>query len=215
MKKNSKKFCSLLLSFSLLLGLCLSAEARSNCANVETTILSEFTDENTREISYDEMISNIAQNRNITIEEAKAMFPNEATNPQTKASITYKYVESRRVFTVTNEYKPRVYFYIYMGYDSTGKPVGMSRVVDYALDRTNTLNNSIKSKQFSGDLFVELLNAKELYYRVSGDFYDNGTMTYSGGVSIGLGESSSMNFGLSGGTNHYKYCFFTETSRIV
>lgn len=43
----------------------------------------------------------------------------------------------------------------------------------------------IKSKQFNRQLYAQILNAKELYCRVTST------------------------------ARHYKYCFFTETSRIV
>ena len=64
-------------------------------------------------------------------------------------------------------------------------------------------------------MYVELLNEKELYYRVSGDFYNNGSMSISSGGSIGVGEFASLSFQVTNSSSHYAYCFYADTSRIV
>lgn len=101
-----------------------------------------------------------------------------------------------------------------MAYNDSGLPVSMIRLVDYTLKRDNTKNNSINSKLFSGEMYVELLNEKELY-RVSGDFYNNGSMSISSGGSIGIGEFASLSFQVTNSSSHYAYCFYADTSRIV
>lgn len=164
-------------------------------------------------ISYEEMIENIAANRNITLEEAQEMFPDVNEN-NTRSSVTYQYVSSYRLVDVTSSYKPRLYFYLYMGYQN-GSPVEIKRVVDFALNRTNYLNNSISSKKFDGTLRVELLDAKNLYYRLDGDFYNNGTFKAGAGGTIEVGAGKTMNFTVEYASDHYKYIFKTETLSII
>jgi len=71
-----------------------------------------------------------------------------------------------------------------------------------------------KSKQFNGNTYVKLEDANRIFYSVNGDFYNNGTTTYSSGVSIGIGKNSSVKFGVSNASNHYKYRYIESRIRF-
>ena len=65
------------------------------------------------------------------------------------------------------------------------------------------------SKLFSGNLYYNLESRTRLYYRLDGDFYDNGTISISGGGGVGIGQWGSLNFSVSYSTSHYKYIYKT------
>lgn len=70
------------------------------------------------------------------------------------------------------------------------------------------------SKQFSGTVYANLEDASTIFYTVEGFFFNNGTTTGGGGVSIGVGQSASVNFSVSGSTNHYSYCYVEDRARF-
>jgi hypothetical protein len=68
------------------------------------------------------------------------------------------------------------------------------------------LGNGI-SKQYDGTIYTNLESAAKIFWIVNGDFYNNGTTTGSGGVSIEVGQSATVNFNISYASNHYKYLY--------
>ena len=61
------------------------------------------------------------------------------------------------------------------------------------------------SKQFSGSVYVNLEDPNKIFYIVNGDFYNNGSTTYEGGVSIGVGKYALVSFKSSSASSHYQY----------
>jgi hypothetical protein len=61
------------------------------------------------------------------------------------------------------------------------------------------------SKQFSGNVYVNLEDANRIFYIVNGDFFNNGTTTWNAGVTIGVGKAANVKFGVSGASNYYQY----------
>lgn len=151
-------------------------------------------------VSYDEMINALSKQENISITETMLRASNEQ-----KAS----YLRASRGVDVTNEYNVSVEFYLDVNY-SGSTPISMNRVVSYTINRNNNLNNFIKSKQFSGDLYVNLEDEKNLFFWIDGDFYDNGTTTFSGGGELKIGEKGKVTGTVTYASNHYAYCFYDE-----
>lgn len=63
------------------------------------------------------------------------------------------------------------------------------------------------SKQFGGTVYTHLQHANRIFYRVEGDFYNNGITTFNGGVNLSIDNSGSINFGLSNASNHFIYAY--------
>lgn len=120
-------------------------------------------------------------------------------------STYYDYGYVRKMITVSSSYKPTAMFYTKWQY-SQGNPTpdAIVSVLNASLNRSY----NDKTKQFSGTLFYHLEAYNKLFFELNGDFYDNGTTTYSGGVSIGISENSSIKFSVTYSSNHYKYIFY-------
>lgn len=61
------------------------------------------------------------------------------------------------------------------------------------------------SKQFSGSLYYNLEAGNQFYWDLNGDFYNNGTTTYSYGGSVGVNGAASTSFSVAYASNHYAY----------
>jgi hypothetical protein len=167
-------------------------------------------------LSFDELVEIIAQDKNISIDQAK----NEIMASQRKKlskgnrvltsselenmimAKTYRTIE--RTIDYWFYWKPKVRFYVETS--EWGSYWGILQIVDSTLIREYLY----VSKQFSGTLFVNLESAYMIYYYVNGDFYDNGTTTQTAGFSIGVGEYLTIEYSVSYSSNHFGYMFYEE-----
>lgn len=119
-----------------------------------------------------------------------------------KQKDAYDYWRIYDVCQVTSSYTCRPYFYTYSEFATGGYPARIIEVLNANIDR----NYNGISKQFKGSLYYHLEASNKLYWDLNGDFYNNGSTTYSGGVSIKVGGSTTVNFSISGSSNYYAYC---------
>lgn len=203
MKKIYKIFISVLLMAACVVP---SVSAKQN-DDVISKLIADGWDLNV--VTYEEMVTQIAEYENKTLEEVMEEIP----APKNRAST--QYLSAGRGFKVTSSYYPRVVFYMNTEVNSSGFMTSINNIEKTTLDRNNTLSNSlIKSKQFGGEVFVHLQDSKNLYFFVNGDFYDNGTTTFTGTGSIKIKEKVTINFQAQYASNHYAYCFYEETLSI-
>lgn len=85
-----------------------------------------------------------------------------------------------------------------------GYPNSIEEVLYANIDR----NYNGVSKQFDGDLYYKLEAKNKLFWDLNGDFFNNGSTSSSGGISIGLGENTilAFNVSFSSTSNHFAYC---------
>lgn len=65
------------------------------------------------------------------------------------------------------------------------------------------------SRQFSGKCEAKVENSKSIYWVVNGDFYANGTTSYSFGGSVGISRFATLECSVSGSDNHFGYVYST------
>lgn len=149
-------------------------------------------------LTYDELVNEVVKNEGISFEDAKKFLGinDKLRNGQYYRTYTY-------TVSVTSAYKPSVVFYCKTSEWNNYR--GILSVLNTSLNR----NYNGTSKQFSGTLYTNLENAYTIYFELNGDFYNNGTTTYSGGGEIGVGETAKLSFGVSYASNHFKYCYTT------
>jgi len=156
---------------------------------------------NPKKMTYDEILSEMVKD-GIPKEKALSLLGKRPTASLLRTEhIWYTTIED--TVTVTWGYKVRPKFYIKA---EGGHGVYFIRqVLSASLDRSYYGT----SKLFSGNLYYNLESRTRLYYRLDGDFYDNGTISISGGGSVGLSQWGSLNFSVSYSTSHYKYIYKT------
>lgn len=64
-------------------------------------------------------------------------------------------------------------------------------------------NNMVKV--FDGDIYVRLRNAYQIFYIISGHFYNTGTTSIGGGADIKVGEELTINISAQHAFDHYDY----------
>ncbi|MBD8046498.1 MAG: hypothetical protein KID00_04060 [Clostridium argentinense] len=180
------------------------------------TMVSEVGDSETivsEVLTFDEVVQAIAKDNNISLSEAAYHVESNysmnnaqmaaAYSPATLAMLaragTYRTIATP--FEVTAGYKPKVTFYCQIDEYSGSNFRAIVKILNIGMDRSS---NGF-SKQFGGTVYANLETEKRIYWNVNGDFYDNGSTSVQGGVNIGIGQNSSVNFSLSYSSNHYKY----------
>lgn len=147
-------------------------------------------------MTYDELINEVIKNENLSVEEAKKFL---GINDMLRNGDYYRTYTYR--VQVTSSYKPTIVFYCKTSEWNNYR--GIISVLNTSLNRSY---NGV-SKQFSGTLYTNLEDAETIYFELNGDFYDNGTTTFSGGTSIKVGEKTTINFGINYATSYFKYCY--------
>ncbi len=80
---------------------------------------------------------------------------------------------------------------------------GIVEILNVGMDREY---NGI-TKQYGGTIYTILEDAGTIFWIVNGDFFNDGTTTVGGGVSIGIDEFATVNFEATYSTDHYGYCY--------
>lgn len=204
-----------------------SAKENSSTNTQETSGYADVNANTTSEVmTFDQIVDEMAKNEHITKKEASDIIisgfeqttPSKTKNgstalaqstmsPEIQAQLaSYRTMSSQ--FTVTSSYKPTLKFYCQT--DESGSFRAIKKILNVSMDRS--YNGT--SKQFGGEVYTNLEDPNRIYWIVSGDFYNNGTTTFNGSVSIGLGQSDSVTFGISHASNHYSYCYKTGYYRF-
>ena len=154
-------------------------------------------------MTYEEMVSEYAENTGKTYNEAIAELHRETRSMSAAKGNAYR--KFSVLITVTSSYRPSIDFYCETS--EGGNFFNINKIYSVQLNRDY---NGI-SKQFQGTIESWLRSAISIEYIINGDFYNNGTTTTSGGVNlnVGLNELASVSFSVSSATtsNHYKYCY--------
>lgn len=165
-------------------------KSRTNCLTLP---------KNPKKMTYDEILSEMMKDGIPKERALKLLGKKPDISLLRSENIWYTTIED--TVTVTWAYKVRPKFYIKA---EGGHGVYFIRqVLSASLDRSYYGT----SKLFSGNLYYNLESRTRLYYRLDGDFYNNGSISISGGGSVGLGQWGSLNFSVSYSKNHYKYIY--------
>lgn len=168
-------------------------------------------------LTFDELLEKIARDKGISESQAKKEFLTKYGKSQRSKQGNARLAESdilvmaqsatyRTISKAVNEwwyYQPTILWYCETS--EWGSYWGIVKVVDTTLNRAYLG----VSKQFSGTLYTNLESASKIHYYLNGDFYDNGTTTYTGGGEIGISGTASLNFSVSYATNHFGYMYYS------
>lgn len=220
--KLFRKCFTIILVLAMIGGINISALAATNNFSLEETQVIDVAStevEVSDKMTFKEAVKEFAKNEGVSEKKAEMIFlQNERSKNIVKnnasdkelimmaSSSTYRTIST--TLTVTSQYKPSLRFYC-----QTSEGGGFWGIVEIINVQMNRSYNGI-SKQFGGSVYTKLENAGKIKWTVNGDFFNNGTTTVNGGVSIGIGEAASVNFGVSGSTNFFKY-YYKEGYYIV
>lgn len=152
-------------------------------------------------MTYDQMVEQIAKDKGITILEAQREVGPKVNGIQPYAAGDGAWYRTFYVSVpVTSSYSVGINFYC--STQEWGNRIGITEVLNTSLNRSY---NGI-SKQFGGSVYTNLENANTIYYLVDGDFYNNGTISVNGSMTI-EGTGKKFTFGLSYSSNHYAYVY--------
>lgn len=208
MKRIMRRFLPICLMFSLLQ---LPGNAVDGAQFSGKKQINSFSDTSGFEVSepmtFEEVSFDLAQTMGISLEEAKRII-DPAYSPISGYSVNasgFSYRTLSSQFTVTALYKPSVKFYCKTSEGTSAW--GIVEIINAYMNR----EYDGMSKQFEGELYVNLESAYQIHYIVNGDFYDNGTTTVTFGVPIPVGGGGVVTFGVTYSSNHYAYCLEEKT----
>ncbi len=178
----------------------------SNYLDLSELDLSETSDDViiSEPLTYDQLAKKLADDNNISVEEAKEILGEPKTSKEqglnSLNATPSSYAQYRTLgITVTVNSSYKVVISCYCETSETPQYLGIIKILYTTLMRDY---NGL-SKQFSGNLYMNLETAYRIYYSISGDFYNNGTTTFTGSVEVGLGEGSNISFSVSNSSNWY------------
>lgn len=166
---------------------------------VDLTDLNDPTVEVSEVLDRNELIKEYADNLDVSLETAqKELFQNEPLqNNSSNNGISIMAVTPNNYRTITkylSDGAGRVYFYC-----STNE----SRY-NRAIVKVLNAGYHSGSKIYAGTFYYHVPNVNRINFILNGHLYNSGTTTVSGGVTIGVGQSASINIGASHTTNYYK-----------
>lgn len=194
-----------------------------NKVNAETLSIDKMPNDSTTEglfylgdgvygeyVSYNEMITNISERDNTTLKEVRNMVPNIDLNSSKSLKVraggpsSSGYIHLYKDLPVKGGWTPKLDIYVHFTY-ANKKGREFTKIVDLNLIRSS----QNKTKQFSGKLQAKLLDSKNLYWVINGDFHDNGTTSVTFGGSVGIGKYATANFSTTKTKNHFAYIYRT------
>ena len=167
---------------------------KSISINDPDTIISEV-------MTFDQLAERISNDQKITIKQATESIINNNLGKSLYSIKAATYRTISNSFTVTSTYKPTMNFYCET--TESGGFRAIKKILNVGMNRSY----GGVSKQYQGSVYVKLEDPNRIYYNVNGDFYNNGTTTVNGGISVGVGSSATVKFGISHASNHFKYCY--------
>ncbi|KXY31490.1 hypothetical protein [Bacillus mycoides] len=162
-------------------------------------------------LTFEELADQIAKDTNSPKEKIiqQLLSSNQSRGKSMSATFAATYRTISDSFTVTRTYKPSVRFYC-----ETTEGGGSFRAIrEIKYINMNRSSNGM-SKAFGGTVQANLEDPNRIFYIVNGDFYNNGSTTVNGGVSITLGQYGSVNFGASSTSNHFKYTYVEDNAHF-
>ncbi|MCB5372492.1 hypothetical protein LIP36_02560 [Amedibacillus dolichus] len=173
-----------------------------------------------RSLTFDEMISTIAERNNISYEDCLNQY---FIQMRKELSLTRQLVTDEELlnralelkYWEDNNYvssKQKDYdaiVYVYYSYEGPNTDRRIKKILNVGVDCT--VENVYK--HFNGTLFINLETQYRYYFKINGAFYNTGTTTVNAGISIGIGEGTTVNFGVSSTDNYYDS--ISVTRRIV
>lgn len=189
-------FLILLLIVSLLL-----LFANSDKLNIQKETIDINPSEN-KLLTYDEMFNTMLED-GYTESEIYSILAGDFSNNNEAELKDFSYATLSKALNVSPDYKPTLKFYIQV--DSSHGAYYIYNVLNVNMDRQYNSND----KTFEGDIFYNLETNTRIYYSINGDFYNHGTISATGGGSVGIGESGKLYFSLTGASSHFKY-FYEE-----
>lgn len=226
MARNIKRYFSLMLVLTLFTSICIPTFAvqKTSTVAISDTINLEDSQTTVSEVlTFDEVVKAIAKDNNISKKQAADQVVSSFIDDSEKTPLTGKFAQSTRSaqamqaakvaaasatyrnisaeFTVTSTYKATLRFYCQT--EEGDYFHAIVKVLNVSMNR----NYNGVSKQFGGNVYINLEDPNRIYYVVDGDFYNNGTTTGGGSLKIGLGEGSSLTFNASNTSNFYAYVY--------
>ncbi|WP_334073555.1 MULTISPECIES: hypothetical protein [Paenibacillus] len=147
-------------------------------------------------LSYEELIHQIAANRNESTEKIKKIFS------KSKSSDEIFYVHFYQPFEVgyTGWY-PQIDVYV----KCKGAYKDFVGIEDLHLRRSYNSG----SKAFSGKIRAKMESSKRIYWVINGDFYDNGTTRTSFSGAVGVDNDATLSFSIESQKDHFGYVYKT------
>lgn len=193
-----KKF--LLLSLLLIVSLLLIF-SNSDKLNIQKENIDIETSKN-KILTYDEMFNTMLED-GYNEREIYSILGGDSSNNNESELKDFSYTTLSKVLNVSPDYKPTLKFYIQV--DSRQGAYYIYKILKVDMSR----QSNSKSKTFAGNIYYNLETDTKIYYSISGDFYNEGTIRTSGGGAVGIGESGKLYFSLTGASSHFKY-FYEE-----
>lgn len=193
-----KKF--LLLSLLLIVSLLLIF-SNSDKINIQKENIDIETSKN-KILTYDEMFNTMLED-GYTESEIYSILGGDFSNKNESELKDFSYTILSKALNVNPDYKPTLKFYIQV--DSSHGAYYIYKILKVDMNR----QYNSKSKNFAGNIYYNLETNTKIYYSINGDFYNNGTISTTGGGSVGIGESGELYFSLTGASSHFKY-FYEE-----
>ncbi len=193
-----KKF--LLLSLLLIVSLLLIF-SNSDKLNIQKENMDIETSKN-KILTYDEMFNTMLED-GYTESEIYSILGGDFSNKNESELKDFSYTILSKALNVSPDYKPTLKFYIQV--DSSHGAYYIYKILKVDMNR----QYNSKSKNFAGNIYYNLETNTKIYYSINGDFYNNGTISTTGGGSVGIGESGELYFSLTGASSHFKY-FYEE-----
>lgn len=193
-----KKFLllSLLLFVSLLL-----IFANSDKLNIQKENI-DFDSSENKVLTYDEMFNTLLED-GYTESEIYSILGRDFSNNNEAELRDFSYTTLSKPLSVSPDYKPTLKFYIQV--DSSNGAYYIYKILKVDMNR----QYNSKSKTFTGNIYYNLETNTKIYYSINGDFYNKGTISTTGGGSVGIGEGGKLYFSLIGASSHFKY-FYEE-----
>ena len=153
-------------------------------------------------LTYDEMFNTMLED-GYTESEIYSILGGDFSNKNESELKDFSYTILSKALNVSPDYKPTLKFYIQV--DSSHGAYYIYKILKVDMNR----QYNSKSKNFTGTIYYNLETNTKIYYSINGDFYNKGTISTTGGGSVGIGESGELYFSLTGASSHFKY-FYEE-----
>lgn len=175
--------------------------ANSDKLNIQEETINIDTSEN-KILTYNEMFNTMLED-GYNEKEIYSILGGDFSNNNKAELREFSYTILSKTLNVSPDYKPTLKFYIQV--DSSHNANYIYKILKVDMNR----DYNSKSKTFSGNIFYNLETNTRIYYSISGDFYNNGSISTTGGGSVGIGEGGNLYFFLAGASFHFKY-FYAE-----
>ena len=192
--KLFKKF--LLLSLLLIVSLLLIF-SNSDKLNIQKENMDIETSKN-KILTYDEMFNTMLED-GYTESEIYSILGGDFSNKNESELKDFSYTILSKALNVSPDYKPTLKFYIQV--DSSHGAYYIYKILKVDMNR----QYNSKSKNFAGNIYYNLETNTKIYYSINGDFYNKGTISTTGGGSVGIGEDGELYFSITGASSHFKY----------